>query len=123
MNDKMTTPIETTSAQHPDYRGEIAELIRSNLAPKLMRDRILEYHENDIAAALELLKKEERNRVYNVLDSETLAEILSYAEHMDEYMLELGMRKRAEILSNLEPAELPTTCAAPKSSTGKPSST
>ena len=105
MNDKMTIPVETTSAQHPDYRGEIAELVRSNLAPKLMRDRILEYHENDIAAALELLKKEERNRLYNVLDSETLAEILSYAEHMDEYMLELGMRKRAEILSNLEPAE------------------
>ena len=37
---------------HPDYKSEIAEIIRSSLAPKLKKERILSYHENDIAAAL-----------------------------------------------------------------------
>ena len=33
--------------QHPDYKNEIAAIAKSNLTPKLMRDRILDYHEND----------------------------------------------------------------------------
>ena len=53
---------------HPDYKSEIAEIIRSSLAPKLKKERILSYHENDIAAALSLLTREERSKFYNILD-------------------------------------------------------
>ena len=97
--------LTAASGQHPDYAQEIAAVVRSNLTPKLMRDKIENYHENDIADALELLRKEERNRIYHVLDAAALANILSYSEQMDTYMLELGMRKRAEVLAELEPAE------------------
>lgn len=90
--------------QHPDYKTEIAAIIRSNLTPKPMRDRIMEYHENDIAGALPLLKREERNRLYLVLDSETLAGVLEYSEEWETYLGELNIRKRADILSQLEPA-------------------
>ena len=38
---------------HPDYSNEILGIVRSNLTPKLLKEKLLGYHENDIAAALE----------------------------------------------------------------------
>lgn len=92
------------NTQHRDYRQEIAEIVGSNLTPKLMRARILDYHENDIAGALELLKKDARKRLYSILDTETLANVLSYAEPFDGYMEELPVKKRVEVLSQMDVA-------------------
>lgn len=88
--------------QHPDYRTEIVQIFRSNLTPKLMRERILDYHENDIAAAMELLNKDERKRFYSILDTITLASIFEYSEQRNEYVSELSIRKRMDILSHFE---------------------
>ena len=55
---------ELIVTQHPDYTSEVVTLLRSNLTPKIKQERILSYHENDIAAALDLLTEEERNRLY-----------------------------------------------------------
>lgn len=88
--------------QHPDYRSEIVEIIRSNLTPKLMQERILAYHENDIAASMDLLKKDERSRLYRILNTDTLASVLEYSENRNEYISELSVRKRVVILSQFE---------------------
>lgn len=93
-------------SQHPDYQTEIIQILRSNFTPKLMREKILDYHENDIAAAIELMNKDERNRLYSILDTITLANILEYSEQRSEYINELSIRKRIDILSHLE---VPTT--------------
>lgn len=90
--------------RHPDYKTEIAAIVKSNLTPKIMRDRILDYHENDIAAAMELLTKEERNKIYSLLDVETLANTLEYSGELNYYIEELGIRRRVEVLSQLESA-------------------
>lgn len=87
---------------HPDYKSEIAEIIRSSLAPKLKKERILSYHENDIAAALSLLTREERSKFYNILDIDSLSEILEYADELYDYLEEMNLKKRIEILSRLE---------------------
>lgn len=91
--------------QHPDYKGEIAEVIRSNLTPKIKQNRILAYHEKDIADALELLTLEERSRLYHVLHAETLADILEYSENKTNYMNEISVQKRIAVLSQLEISE------------------
>ncbi|MGN0564166.1 MAG: magnesium transporter [Candidatus Heritagella sp.] len=87
---------------HPDYKSEIAGIIRSSLAPKLKKERILGYHENDIAAALSLLTPDERSKFYNILDIDSLAEVLEYADGLYDYLEEMNMKKRIEILSRLE---------------------
>ena len=62
MNEKMIFNSEARGgAQRPDYRAEIAGLLRGGLTPKPLKERILSYHENDIAAALELLSREDVN--------------------------------------------------------------
>lgn len=87
---------------HPDYKIEIAEIIKSNLTPKRMRERLMDYHENDLAATLAILERDERNRLYGLVDLDTLAGMMEYAEQMDEYLGELSIRRRVEILSRIE---------------------
>ena len=104
MTENKSTMTETAViTQHPDYRTEIADILRSNLTPRKMQERLLQYHENDIAAELELLKKDERMRLYSILQTDTLASVLEYAGLLEEYMGELSIRKRVEILSRVEP--------------------
>lgn len=101
MNEKKNVMGEiAVIAQHPDYRMEIADVLRSSLTPKRMRERLLNYHENDIAAALELLKKDERLRLYSILGTDTLSGVLEYAGL--KYLGELSIRKRVEILAQVE---------------------
>ncbi len=87
---------------HPDYRQEIVSIIRSDLTPKLMRERLLDYHENDIAAALADLRPEERSRLYTVLDPDSLAWVLEYADELHLYLEELPIRRRIELLTRFE---------------------
>lgn len=89
---------------HPDYASQIAGIIKSNLAPKRIGSQLADFHENDIAAALELLKKEERAKLYSVLDPQTLADVLAYSENRSEYISELSILPRVAVLSALEPA-------------------
>ena len=106
MDHTRTIPAEesASTAQHPNYEERIAQVVRGNLTPKIMREQLLTYHENDIAAAMDLLKKEDRYRLYSVLSPETLADVLEYSERINEYVGELNLRKRAEVLAHLEPS-------------------
>lgn len=102
MNAKKIILEETTL--HPNYASQIAEVVRSNLTPKRISDRVADFHENDIAAALELLRKEERAKLYSVLDTQMLADVLAYSENRNEYIDELNILMRVAVLSALEPA-------------------
>ncbi len=102
MNEKKNQTDELAVVQHPDYRTEIVELLKGTFTPKIIGEKLLAYHENDVAAAMELMSKEERKKLYAVLDVMTLARILEYAEHINEYIDELGIRKRIEVLSSIE---------------------
>lgn len=97
------TTLNTTPA---GYSLEITELIRSNLTPKRMQEKLSSYHENDIASTLELLTKSERTKLYQILDSETLADILEYSDHMVEYVQELTLRKKIDVFSRMETSDV-----------------
>ena len=106
MSEMNNIPPEITPGdRHPDYKGEIAALLRGNLAPGQLRNRLEDYHERDIAEALELLRRDERCRLYALLDAPTLAGVLEYTEDdMPTYLEELGIRKKLEILPLLDPS-------------------
>jgi len=105
MDQKKNIPEEVTLvAQHPDYKAEILEIVRGRLTPRRKAEKLTDYHENDIAAAMEELSREERVRLYSVLDMDTLALIFEYFDEITDYIGELSIRKRADILSRLETA-------------------
>lgn len=100
-------PIEMLEmTQRPDYKMEIVEMFRSNLTPKIKQERILAYHERDIASALEMLSLEERGRFYHILNAEILADIFKHSENRAKYLDEINIQKRIAILSQFEIGEI-----------------
>ena len=87
-----------------NYNQEIIDIIRGNLTPRMLKQALNDYHENDIADALTYLKKEERIKLYSVLDIDMLSDILEHTEEdeFDLYMSELNIRKRIQVLEDME---------------------
>ena len=84
------------------FSDEIVALIRSDLTPKKMRERIEDYHEKDIALALADLTEEERKKLFRLLTMEILVSVLEYSEDIVEYFLPLTIRQKVEALSLME---------------------
>ena len=90
---------------HPNYESQITEIILSNLTPKHIGDRMKDFHENDVAAAMDMLKREDRAKLCSVLSDQRLADVLAYSENAHEYIGELSIRRRTAILSCMEPTQ------------------
>lgn len=101
--------MQTTASEmklHPDYKTEIVEVLRSPLLPRIKQERILTYHEKDIAEALPLLSAGERAVLYRILNADVLADILEYADNRAGYINEIGISKRIAVLSRFEISEM-----------------
>lgn len=85
-----------------DVTQEIVGLLRSKLTKKQLKERLDDYHDNDIAGAFELLELSERKKLYKVLDPQRLADIFAYIEDVDDYFLELTIEQGAEVLSYMD---------------------
>lgn len=96
--------IENDITQRPDYEKEIAKIIQSSESPKVIKDKIMDYHENDIAAALEFMTASERKRIYRILDIEALSDIFEYVEEeqIADYLEEVDLKKRAAMVSGMD---------------------
>lgn len=86
----------------PDFCNEIAGIVRSNLAPKKMQEKICDYHEKDIALALELLTREEQQRLFRILPMKELAGVLEYADENTAYFGLLNIRQKTDVISCME---------------------
>lgn len=99
----MYTKIHNTS--HPNYPAQVADTLRSRLTPGRMRDALLNYHEKDIAAALELLSDKEQELLCSLMEGDELADIFSYTDEPAPYLDRLSLHKRSEVLSESEPSD------------------
>ena len=96
----VTENIEEKKEQN--YEAELLDLFRSNISDDELLTRLEDYHENDIAGALEQMDASERQRLYPVLGEERLSEIFSYIEDVDEYMKELDLSSAAKVIENMD---------------------
>lgn len=86
----------------PDFRNEIAAILRSNYAPKKMCEQITGYHEKDVAQTLPMLEREECRRLFRILPAERIAAVLEYAQDGVDCFALLGIRRRAEVIACME---------------------
>lgn len=93
---------QEVAMQHPNYSEELINLIRSNISPKALKDKLLNYHENDIAIILKDLTISERKKLYQILNADELSNILEYTDNLEEYINEIGIRKKVDILSSMD---------------------
>ena len=72
------------------------------MAPRPMADKLSEFHEKDIAAALDMLEAKERAKVYRLLKNDMLSGVIEYSENRVEYLGELELARRVAVLSQVE---------------------
>ena len=81
---------------------EIVALIRGNKPNRELRELLEDYHESDIADAIELITKEERKKLYHILGAEKASDIFAYLEDPEEFINELDIQSAAKILENMD---------------------
>ena len=87
-----------------DYQSEILAIIKSNTSPGVMRNKLEDYHENDLAEVFPDLTVAERRKVCRILALDMLSDIFEYIDEKQaaEYLDEMDVRKAAGILSGME---------------------
>lgn len=86
----------------PDYVRELVELIRSGEHRDQIADALTNYHDNDIAAALDGLVESERKILYHILGIDRVSEIFAYLDDPGKYLGELELEKAADIIENMD---------------------
>lgn len=99
--EKITTEIE---AVRPDYTAEILDLIRGNDSPKVMQQKLEDYHENDISEVIERLSDAERKKLFRVCSTEMLSAVMEHLEddRAGTYLAEMDLKKAAGVVAGLE---------------------
>ncbi len=97
-----TKDAENEEIEEVSLPQEIINIIRSEISDEELKERLDDYHENDIAEALENLEVDERKKIYGLLGLEKMSEIFTYIEDADVYAKELDIEKLAEIVSEMD---------------------
>ena len=63
--------------QVQDHSQEILSVIRSNASPGILRNKLEDYHENDLADIFPELTLAERRKICRILDTDMLSDISS----------------------------------------------
>lgn len=85
-----------------NYTNELLQIIRSNATNEQKKEKLLNYHENDIAQVFPYLSKIERLSLYKIIDQDTLSDIFSYLDEPSEYIDELSNDAAADIIENMD---------------------
>lgn len=84
------------------FSQEIIGIILSERPDNEILAALNNYHENDLAEALEELDAESRKKLYRILGVERVAEILAYTDNISAYLDELSPRQAADVLGSMD---------------------
>ncbi len=92
-----------TEVKQNDNIREIIKLIRSMKSEDLLRSSLEDYHDSDIADALEELSFDERKKLYDVIGPERTGEVFSYLKYdVDKYIAEISISDAAKIVEEMD---------------------
>lgn len=85
-----------------DYETELLEIIKSDLSKSELKNRLADYHDNDIAKVFPLIAPYERKKLYKVLSNQEISDIFSYLDDVEDYVSELDNDKVADIVEEMD---------------------
>ena len=94
--------METNEMNTLTRAEEILQIIQSGKIDEEIRDALDDYHENDIAEALQELDTDGRKKLYRILGVERVSEIFTYIDDVSEYLEELPLEQAADVLENMD---------------------
>lgn len=103
-NIKNISPQSEEITVRPDYVKEIREIVKGGLSPKMIQERLDDYHEKDIAEALTDLERVDRVKILRILDADALADIFEYVPEdvAGNLLEEMDIKKAVALISELE---------------------
>lgn len=88
--------------QRPDYASEIKVIVSENDDNEALAKQLDNYHDNDIAEALEDLELKERIKLYNALGNERMSEVIAYVDDAIKYLDEMGKEAAADVIEEMD---------------------
>lgn len=82
--------------------NECIQLIRSTRTDEELKNDLMRFHENDIAKVFPLLEKQERQRLYKILDQDVLSDVFSYLDNPEDYFDEMTDEKLTDIFETMD---------------------
>lgn len=98
----MVIKMENEEIMAPDFVRELVELVRNTESEEEIAEQLVNYHDNDIASALDELNSYERRRLYVMLGVERVSEVFAYLDDVGKYLDELELEKAADIIENMD---------------------
>ena len=85
-----------------NYVQEILNIIHGNIPQAELAEKLSDYHEKDLADALEAIMPAERKSLYPILGVDEVAEIFAYLDDAEPYLKELSRDEAAKVISNMD---------------------
>lgn len=85
-----------------DYASELLELLQSKRKVAELRELLDDYHDSDLADALEQLDETGRKRLYRILGTERMSDVFAYLEDVGTYIEELDNEKAADVIEGMD---------------------
>ncbi|MDD6217461.1 MAG: CBS domain-containing protein, partial [Roseburia sp.] len=102
MTENEMNKVEQVIPEKPDYEKELISIVRSQDSDDVIRDRLADYHENDIADILDDLTVTERKKLYRILGVDAVSEVFTYLDDVGTYIEELDAEKAADIIESMD---------------------
>ncbi|HNZ50601.1 MAG TPA: magnesium transporter [Bacilli bacterium] len=87
-----------------DLLLQIKTIIETSTDPENLREQLVNFHPYDLAAAFNLLDEDLRQKIYQTLTPEQLADLFEYIESDEtaDFLEEMGPQKSASVLAEME---------------------
>ncbi len=88
--------------EREDILKELEEILKSNLTDDQKREKLLQYHESDIADLTDDMDPDERQKVFQLLGDELAGDVLLHSEDIGEVVENIDSEKLADIIETMD---------------------
>ena len=101
-NKTLNEEVEVKIPEKRDYVEELLSIIRTQKSNREIKEKLSEYHDNDIAEVIPSLTEEERKKLYKIIGIDAVSDVFAYLDDVDEYLAELDNEKAADIIESMD---------------------
>ncbi len=81
---------------------ELEQILNSNISDAEKREKLLQYHESDIADLTDEMEPEEREAVFRILGNESAGDVLLHSDDISEIVESIEPEKLADIIETMD---------------------
>lgn len=85
-----------------DYLQEILDILKSDMSDAEKKEKLLQYHENDIADVLDELEPDKQLRLHQILGDEFFGDVILYSEDIGDVIENLPEDVAADIIEQMD---------------------